>query len=150
MRRLVALLSDEEPIAPAPELDVVQELVARAAGSGLDVTLRLEGEREGLPSAVVEAAYRVVQESLTNALRYAPGAPVRVLVRGDNDVLEVETVNGPSPRSGELAGHGTGNGLRGLRERLDGLGGRLEAGPTPDGGWRLAACVPRRAAVGAS
>ncbi len=144
MRRLVVLLADEEPIAPAPDLDVVQELVARAAGSGLDVTLRLEGEREGLPAPVVEATYRVVQESLTNALRYAPGAPVRVLVRGDGRALEVQVLNGASPRSGTLSGHGTGNGLRGLRERLDELGGTLDAGPAPDGGWRLAARVPRR------
>ena len=57
--------------ADAPDLSLVEEIVARAAGSGLDVTLRLEGEREGLPEEVARTACRVVQEGLTNALRYA-------------------------------------------------------------------------------
>jgi signal transduction histidine kinase len=144
MGRLVALLADEQPIGVAPDLALVEELVARAAGSGLDVTLRLEGEREGLPETVMQTAYRVVQESLTNALRYAAGAAVRVLVSGDGDALVVEVVNGPARREAALAGHGTGNGLRGLRERLGEAGGRLESGPTADGGWRVRARVPRR------
>ena len=96
MGRLVALLGDEDAIGPAPDLALVEELVARAAGSGLDVTLRLEGEREGLPRRVVEAAYRVVQEGLTNALRYASGAAVSVLVRGQPEALVVEVKNAPA------------------------------------------------------
>ena len=144
MGRLVALLGDEGAIGPAPDLALVEELVARAAGSGLDVTLRLEGEREGLPAPLVEAAYRVVQEGLTNALRYASGAPVSVLVRGQPEALVVEVRNAPATRDVALAGAGTGNGLLGLRERVGGCGGTLEAGPTPDGGWRLSALLPRR------
>lgn len=144
MGRLVALLADEQPIGPAPDLALVEELVARAAGSGLDVSLRLEGEREGLPAPVVQVAYRVVQESLTNALRYAAGASVRVLVRGQSDALLVEVVNGRARRSTELYGHGMGSGLRGLRERLAAAGGTLEVGPTGEGGWRVQARLPRR------
>ena len=83
MGRLVALLGDESALGPAPDLALVEELIARASRSGLDVTLRLEGEREGLPSEVAETAYHMVQEGLTNALRYAAGAPVGVLVRGE-------------------------------------------------------------------
>jgi len=147
MGRLVALLGGEEPVGEAPDLTLVEELVARAAGSGLDVTLRLEGTREGLPAEVVRTAYRVVQESLTNALRYAAGAPVRVLLRGDVDALAVEVVNGAARRAGTLDGAGTGNGLRGLRERVDGCGGGFEAGPAADGGWRVAARLPRRAVL---
>ena len=147
MGRLVALLGGEEPVGEAPDLTLVEELVARAAGSGLDVTLRLEGTREGLPAEVVRTAYRVVQESLTNALRYSSGAPVRVLLRGDVDALAVEVVNGAARRAGTLEGAGTGNGLRGLRERVDGCGGGFEAGPAADGGWRVAARLPRRAAL---
>jgi signal transduction histidine kinase len=147
MERLVALLGDEDAIGPAPDLDLVQELVTRATSSGLDVSLRLEGEREGLPTAAVEAGYRVVQESLTNALRYASGARVHVLVKGEADALLVEVVNGRSPADAALAGAGTGNGLRGLRERVGHCGGWLEAGPTGDGGWRVAAHLPRRVAV---
>jgi signal transduction histidine kinase len=145
MGRLVALLGDEDAAGPAPDLALVEELVARAAGSGLDVTLRLEGDREGLPAQAVEAAYRVVQEGLTNALRYAAGAPVAVVVRGDRQALVVEVANDPAGAHADLIDAGTGNGLRGLRERVGACGGTLEAGPRPDGGWRLVARMPRHA-----
>jgi len=145
MGRLVALLGDEGGVAAAPDLALVEELVQRAAGSGLDVTLRLEGEREGLPAPLVQAAYRVVQEGLTNALRYASGAKVSVLVRGGRGALVVAVENAPAPGDTTLAGIGTGNGLRGLRELANAEGGTLEAGPTPAGGWRLRAELPVRA-----
>ena len=147
MGRLVALLGDEQAIGPAPDLAMVEEIVARAAGSGLDVTLRLEGDREGLPAPLVELAYRIVQEALTNALRYAAGAAVTVLVRGDRDALTVTVENGPAERDAALAGTGTGHGLLGLRERIGDCGGTLHAGPTPDGGWLLTAQLPRRTAI---
>lgn len=143
--RLVVRLADEDAIGEAPDLALVEELVARAAGSGLNVTLRLEGERNGLPAVVVQTAYRVVQESLTNALRYPSGG---LVVRGRSDALEVEVVNGPARRAARaLAGHGTGSGLRGLSERLGACGGSLEAGPTGEKGWKVVARVPRRALV---
>jgi signal transduction histidine kinase len=141
--RLVALLADERPTGQTPDLALVEELVARAAGTGLDVTLTLEATSEGLPIDVVQTATRVVQESLTNALRYASGAAVRVLVSGEQDTAIVEVTNDPAPSASALAGHGTGNGLRGLSERLSASGGRLEAGPTPDGGWQTRAHIPR-------
>jgi signal transduction histidine kinase len=144
MGRLVALLGDEGAIGPAPDLGLVEELVARAAGSGLDVALRLEGKREGLPAPVVQACYRVVQEGLTNALRYAAGAAISVLVRGDPDGLLIEVRNAPATGEVTLAGVGTGHGLLGLRERVGACGGTLDAGPTPDGGWLLSARLPRR------
>jgi signal transduction histidine kinase len=150
MGRLVALLGDEEAIGPAPDLALVEELVARAAGSGLDVTLRLEGEREGLPAPAAESAYHVVQEGLTNALRYAAGAAVRVSIRGEREAVLVEVTNAAAAAETMLAGAGTGTGLQGLRERVGSCGGTVEAGPTPDGGWRLAARLPRRVPAGAS
>lgn len=143
MGRLVALLGDDRPSGAAPDLALVEELVARAGGSGLDVTLRLEGDREQLEPELAQAAYRVVQEGLTNALRYASGAAVSVLVRGDGDALVVDVENGPAAGDIALAGGGTGNGLTGLRERLSAIGGTLEAGSTVSGGWRLSARVPR-------
>jgi signal transduction histidine kinase len=85
-----------------------------------------------------------VQESLTNALRYAAGAAVQVVVRGEPDGLVVEAVNGPAAAEPALTGSGTGNGLRGLRERVGACGGQFEAGPTGDGGWQVAARLPRR------
>jgi signal transduction histidine kinase len=148
MTRLVTLLAADDAVAQAPDLRLVEELVARAAGSGLDVTLRLEGSREGLPASAVQTVYRVVRESLTNALRYASGAPVHVLVRGGAGAIDVEVVNDPADDAEELAGHGTGNGLRGLRERVGACGGRLEAGPRESGGWRVAARIPCVMAVG--
>jgi signal transduction histidine kinase len=143
MGRLVALLGDERAIGPAPDLALVEELVARAAGSGLDVTLRLEGDREGLPAPVGETAFHVVQEGLTNALRYAAGAAVRVRIRGDRKALLVEVANAPTRTEAALAGAGTGTGLQGLRERVGACGGVLETGPTADGGWQLSARLPR-------
>jgi signal transduction histidine kinase len=143
MGRLVELLGNEEAIGPPPDLALVEELVERSAGSGLDVTLRLEGEREGLSAPIVEAACRVVREGLTNALRYASGTPVSVLVNGGGDALVVEVENGRAGSDAALTGTGTGNGLRGLRERVGACGGRLEAGPTSSGGWRLSARLPR-------
>jgi signal transduction histidine kinase len=147
MTQLVALLAADDAIAQAPDLTLVEELVARAAGTGLDVTLRLEGSREGLPASAVQTVYRVVRESLTNALRYASGAPVHVLVRGGPAAIDVEVVNDGAADAEALAGHGTGNGLRGLRERVGAAGGRLEAGPRESGGWRVAAWIPCAVAV---
>jgi signal transduction histidine kinase len=145
MGRLVALLGEDGAIGEPPDLAVLEEIVARAAGSGLDVTLRLEGERDGLPADVVRVACRVVQEGLTNALRYAAGSAVTVLVRGGRDALEVEVVNGPAPVERALRGTGTGHGLRGLREGAGAVGGTLEGEPASGGGWRLVARLPRRA-----
>ena len=152
MGRLVALLGDERAAGAAPDIALVEELVGRAAGSGLDVRLRLEGDREDLQPELGQAAYRVVQEGLTNALRYASGAPVTVLVRGERRTLVVAVENGPAPTAGAgddvLAGTGTGNGLTGLRERLVAVGGTLDAGPTADGGWLLSARISRLIPVG--
>jgi signal transduction histidine kinase len=142
MGLLVELLADERAAGADADIALVEDLVARAAGSGLDVTLALEGERDGLPPETARLAYRVVQEGLTNALRYAAGAPVTVRVAGDASALAVEVANGPVKGEPSLAGVGTGNGLRGLRERLEAAGGTLEAGPDA-GGWRLGARLPR-------
>jgi signal transduction histidine kinase len=150
MGRLVSLLEDADAIGAPPDLALVEELIERAAGTGLDVTLRLDGDREGLPAPLVQLAYRVVQESLTNALRYASGAPVRVVLRGDQEALIVEVVNAASAHAPALTGAGTGNGLMGLRDRVAARGGTLDAGPTPDRGWRVSARLPRRVPTPAS
>ena len=147
MGQLAALLGEDGALAAAPDLALVEQFVARAARSGLAVTLRLEGEREGLPAPAVEAACHVVQEGLTNALRYAAGADVDVLVRGGRDALVVTVENAAAPHDPVLAGLGTGTGLQGLRERVGAAGGRLKAGSAPGGGGRLAASLPRRLAI---
>lgn len=144
MGRLVALLGDDSATGAAPDLALIEELVRRAAGSGLQVTLRLEGEREELAAPLAQAAYRIVQEGITNALRYASGGAVSVLVGSDPQALVVAVENAPTTGDAALAGTGTGNGLRGLRERVGACGGTLEAGQRADGGWRLVARLPRR------
>ncbi|HEV2774864.1 MAG TPA: histidine kinase [Solirubrobacteraceae bacterium] len=143
---LVALLNDESAVARAPNLDLVEELVERAAASGLDITLRLEGDHEGLPGPIAQAACRIVQEGLTNALRHAPGASVVVLLRSEPASLGVEIASGPAVGAAALSGAGTGNGLRGLRELVATGGGTLKAGPADGGGWLLTAHLPRRSA----
>ena len=147
MGRLVTLLADRDALGPTPDVALVEDLVARAAGSGLDVTLRLEGDCDGLPPATAEAAYHVVQEGLTNALRYAAGAAVLVRLHGDQTALTVEVTNAAAGLDDALAGTGTGTGLTGLRERVGAIGGMLEAGAADGGGWRVRARLPRRVAA---
>ena len=148
--RLVELLADDAVEAGEADLSIVRELVARAAQTGLDVTLRVEGDRTRMAGPPARSTYLVVREGLTNTLRYASGAPVRVRVEAGEDELHVEIVNDAAAGVPALEGHGTGNGLRGLREQLDTCGGWLEAGPTTSGGWRLAAGMPLSALQGSS
>jgi signal transduction histidine kinase len=125
-----------------PDLSLVEELVGRAARSGLDVTCRFEGPRDRVGAPVAHLAFRVVQESLTNALRYAPGSQVRVLLRADaaDHVLVVRVENATAAQPLADLG-GTGQGLAGLRERAQRLGGQLSAGATAHG-WVVEARLP--------
>ncbi|UOY01553.1 sensor histidine kinase [Blastococcus sp. PRF04-17] len=144
MRRVVGLLraADEEDLHPQPGLADVQTLVeqSRAAGARVDLTFRPPDAP--VPPSVELAAYRLVQEALTNARRHAPGAPVDVRVEADGHQVRVDVVNArrggvPAPRASS-----SGFGLVGMRERVRLLGGRLDAGPTPDGGYALTASLP--------
>lgn len=139
LHRLVDLLSGNE--IESPDLALVDEVVSRAASSGLQVTCRFEGDRDGVDARRAHVAFRVVQESLTNALRHAPGSVVRVLVRGEPDgralTVRVENEAPAADASGRLPGGG--RGLQGLRERVQELGGSFAAGPLDAGGWRVEA-----------
>lgn len=126
---------------PQPRAADIETLVRKARDTGVAVELGVHGDPAPLPAAVELSIYRIAQEGLTNAMRYAPAAPVRVGVSyREQDVL-VEVVNeaaagtDPGPR-------GSGRGLIGLGERVAIFGGQLDAGPRPDGGWRLAATLP--------
>lgn len=139
LSRLIDLLGGE-PVE-APDLSLIDEVISRAARSGLAVTCRFEGDRDGVPAPVAHAAFRVVQEALTNALRHAPGAAVNVMVRGAGRDLTVRVANDrPVGLSPGIVG--TGQGLRGLRERVQHLGGSFAAGPAVDGGWAVEAQLP--------
>ncbi|MBM2614675.1 hypothetical protein JIG36_03785 [Actinoplanes sp. LDG1-06] len=143
LRRLVDLLGGTE--VGGPDLSLIDEVVTRAARSGLDVTCRFSGDRDGVAAPVAHVAFRVVQESLTNALRHAPGAAVRVVVAGpvagQLRSLTVRVENDPSGQA-RLDLGGTGRGLTGLRERVQELGGQLSAGPAAGGGWEVVAALP--------
>ncbi|MFI0353718.1 sensor histidine kinase [Actinomadura sp. 9N407] len=141
MRRMIGLLREEEDTdsPAAPRLDGLDRLVGSSARSDLSAALEVEGDAPELPAAVELAAYRIVQESLTNALKHGgPGrARVRLRYLRDRVVIDVRSPLGPdAPRL-----PGSGAGLIGMRERATMLDGTFEAGPE-EGGWRVRAELP--------
>jgi signal transduction histidine kinase len=124
---------------PQPSLADLDRLVAKMREAGLDVGLEIQGERRALPAALELSAFRIVQEGLTNALKHAGPAHARVLLRYGDDELEVEVAD---DGSGNGNGRGNRRGLAGIGERVAVFGGRLDAGPRPDGGWTLRAGFP--------
>ncbi|HET8952281.1 MAG TPA: histidine kinase [Solirubrobacteraceae bacterium] len=146
MRRLLGVLHREDDAhdarAPQPTMAGIDALVARARGAGLPVELHVEGARRSLPAGLDLAAFRVVQEGLTNALKYADHAPTEVHVRWGERTLELEILDrGPGPARDRLGGDG-GHGLVGMRERVKLYGGELEAGRRRGGGFRIHAKLP--------
>jgi signal transduction histidine kinase len=148
LRSVLGVLRDVDenaPRAPAPGLDRLTELVDQAAVAGLAVRVEENGARAPLPADVDLAAYRIVQEALTNAARHSGGASARVRIAYRRRALEVEVDDdGPPRRSGRLAAQasGSGHGLAGMSERAAALGGTLEADARPDGGFRVRAWLP--------
>lgn len=141
---LAGLLSgDEDPQAGPTGLELVAELVRQVQAAGLEVTYHLAGDGE-VDAVSAELASRIVTEALTNALKHAPGAPVTVDIRAA-DGLAVTVENGPARHTRhDLAQAGGGYGLAGMRDRVLAHGGRFDAGPVPDGGWRVHADLPAR------
>jgi signal transduction histidine kinase len=137
---LADLLAQDAPADGGGDLGLLREIVDTARASGLPVTLRISGDTSGVSGAVAHAALRVVQEGLTNALRYAPGADVEVAVEARPGALELSVVNGRSTSLPRL-GLGSGRGLTGLRERVDACGGKFDAGPDGEGGWNVRARI---------
>jgi signal transduction histidine kinase len=142
MRRLVGVLRrpEEAPaLAPQPSLEHLDKLVEQARESGLPVELRVEGDPVGLSAGLDLTAYRFVQEGLTNAVKHARANRADVLVRYDDGHIELTVSDdGTGDGGGESGGHG----LVGMRERLSVYGGELEAGPRPEGGYRIHARLP--------
>ena len=131
------------PRAPAPSLARLDELVARLGAAGLTVRTRIEGTPVPLPAGVDLAAYRIVQEALTNVYRHAGAVTATVEVRYADDELVIQVDNEASPTAGAGAGlPTTGAGIAGMRERAESLGGELSAGPRPGGGFRVRARLP--------
>lgn len=142
----IGLLADETDAPPRPVGgEPISALVARVAESGVAVRLTESGGSGDAASVQYRAAYRVVQESLTNATKHAAGASVEVRVERDDDVLTVTVHNGPPPTTSRaLLPAVGGRGLTGLGERVRLSGGVLDAGRTPDGGFEVMARLPPR------
>ncbi|MGW0178771.1 sensor histidine kinase [Nocardia sp. NPDC003345] len=145
IRRTVGLLGSGPSAAGAePGAEDIPALVDDFANAGLTVRRRLAGELRAVSPAVGLALYRICQESLANSAKHAPGAAVDLLVEVGRRSVTVEVRNavpGGAPSSGSARLPGNGTGVAGMRQRAEGLGGRIAAGPDP-GGWRVRAEFP--------
>ena len=149
LRHLLGLLApggaaggEEAVLVPQPGAGQIRALVDRVRAAGLDVELTVTGARD-LPPGVDLAAYRVVQEALTNVIKHAAAgrALVSIEYRAD-DLLITVLDEGGYPQAGPASKGQGGRGLIGLRERIAIYGGELDAGPRPGGGWRVQARIP--------
>ena len=133
---------EEMPLAPAPGLRDVQELVRRAEATGLSVDMRVTPVSP--PRGVDAAGYRIVQEALTNVVRHAHASRVSVRIGADDGDLVIEVEDDGAERPGPSRGGGSagGRGIRGMTERATALGGELTAGPRPAGGFAVRARLP--------
>ena len=152
LRELRAILNvlrqadDADPVQPAPGLAQLDALVEGARRAGLPITLTVTGQPFQLPTAVDLAAYRIIQESLTNVIRHAGPAEAAVSLSYRPDELEIDvtdTGHGPKARTGPGAtGSPAGHGLAGMRERAASVGGTVQTGPRPGGGYQVTALLP--------
>ncbi|MFD8566215.1 sensor histidine kinase [Streptomyces sp. NPDC059639] len=151
MRRLLAVLRSEESqgdLTPQPGLAHLRQLVEATIRGGVPTELSypelaLVRELADVSPAVDLSAYRIVQEALANVVRHAPGARAQISIGLDADALLVLVVNGPAREPvAPLESSGTGHGLVGMSERVRLVGGTLDVGPLPDGGFRVAARLP--------
>jgi signal transduction histidine kinase len=145
MRRMLGLLREDDSrpaLMPQPGIANLELLLAKVRESGLPVELEVQGRPEPLPPGVDLSAYRIVQEALTNSLRYAGRAHARVVVRYGHGALELEVMDDGPGEAGDSNG---GHGLIGMRERVALFGGELDAGPVPGRGFRVRARLPLEA-----
>ncbi|MCP3991452.1 MAG: sensor histidine kinase, partial [Actinomycetia bacterium] len=145
MRRVLGVLrSDDElvELAPIPSLDDFDRLLRQCEEAGLPVELEVEGEARPLAPGLELSAYRVVQESLTNSLKHAGPTQARVKLEYSNDSLVVKVSD---DGRGAAAPTGKGQGLIGMRERVEAFDGDLTVGPKPGGGYSVTACFPTSA-----
>src|SRR4029453_9977894 len=144
LRSVLDILRQEgepAPRSPTSTLARLDDLVSQAAAAGLEVRMGTEGQGGPLPFGVDVAAFRIVQEALTNVTRHAGEASATVRVSyGERELsLQIDDDGGGTTREG--AG-GTGKGIMGMRDRVGALGGEREAGPRPEGGFRVQARLP--------
>lgn len=145
LRSLLGVLRSGDrpsPIEPQPTLDDLEDLVAGVRAAGATVSVAIGGPVQALPIGVELAAYRVIQEGLTNAVKHAPGAPIEVSVNPAADDLAIRITNAAAVGRVSPLSSGPGSGLIGLHERVALLGGTLVAEHRPLGGYRLEAHFP--------
>jgi signal transduction histidine kinase len=144
LRSVLDILRQEgEPAPRSPTSTIARlgDVVSQAAAAGLDVRTETDGTVRTLPFGVDVAAFRIVQEALTNVARHAGGASATVrLSYGERDLTVQIDDDGRGPTTGDAMG--SGKGIVGMRERVGALGGELEAGPRPGGGFRVRARLP--------
>jgi signal transduction histidine kinase len=143
MRRVLGVLRDGDgrtDTAPQPGLGRLEELIVTARSAGLTVIPKLGGNLTGLPTAVSLSAYRIAQESLSNAMRHAPGSTVSIKITRSRAELHIQVTNNAGDSSPTERGH-VGHGLIGMRERVSMLGGKLWAGPVGPG-FAITAILP--------
>jgi signal transduction histidine kinase len=150
LRSMVGVLRDASPngapqTVPTQGLDALDSLIKAVTDAGQEVELSVRGRRHALPGVVDLSAYRILQEALTNAVRHAPHSRVQVNVNYTTDGVSLEVTNG---RGDEPPTRDTGGGLGlvGMRERVQAIGGKLEAGPSTDGGFTVKAVLPAQTA----
>jgi signal transduction histidine kinase len=142
LRRMLGVLRKTEgdaPLRPQPGLAQLPDLVDQARVAGLPVQLRVDGDPIAVPAGLGIAAYRIVQEALTNAAKHAAGATVTATIRYSDAALEIDVAD---DGNGHVTGHVGGHGLIGMQERVALFGGSLEAAIAPDGGFRVRARLP--------
>jgi signal transduction histidine kinase len=146
LRRILGVLREGDEVletAPQPDLAGIDQLLTSSRAAGLAVTMTTAGRPPPVPGGIGLAAYRVLQESLSNALRHAPGAAVRVQLAYHDDRLELRVENDPPPNHRSVPARTRGGqGLTGMRERVGAYGGALTTGPTAAGGFVVAATIP--------
>src|SRR6266542_3655530 len=137
-------VNEEPPRSPSPGLASLSDLVSRAAEAGLQVRTEVSGDLKGLPASVDLAAFRIVQEALTNVMRHAgqTTSSVHVTCNEQELTLQIDNDAGRAGKEGSRDGIGLGQGILGMQERATALGGVVEAGPRPDGGFRIFARLP--------
>jgi signal transduction histidine kinase len=130
---------DAAPTEPAFELEALPSLADHVRAAGLEADVDIQAGGAAISSTVGQAAFRIVQEALTNVLRHAEASSASVHVRTISDALEIEVID---DGRGDASPGGTGYGLLGMTERAAALGGTVETGPRRDGGWRVHAVLP--------
>jgi signal transduction histidine kinase len=148
MRTMVRVLRERSPTAAeSPGLDALPALVEQAGRAGVRAALEPVGDLGQVPPVVGRCAYRAVQEALTNVVRHAPGALVRVRLEARDGRLQVEVTDRGGAGGGKVSASG-GHGLLGMRERVEMLHGTLQAGPLDGGGWVVRASLPLHEGTG--